>query len=187
MVNVTQILSNIEPGDRQAPSELLPLVYDELHKLAEVRMNSERLDHTLQATALVHEAYLRLVDVDVVPSWDSRGHFFSAAAEAMRRILIEHARAKKSLKRESKFEAIELTNLQDQPQVLSVEELLDLDDLLTKLEGEDPQVAELVRLRVFAGLSNEEAGKILGCSRRTAFRLWQFACAWFEVSLARKS
>lgn len=187
MLNVTQILSKIEAGDRHASSELLPLVYEQLRQIAAQRMRHERSDHTLQATALVHEAYVRLVDSDQPQGWDSRGHFFSAAAEAMRRILIDYARSKTAQKREACFEAVEVNSLQHESQTLSPEQLLELDDTLRKLEVTDPQVAELVRLRVFAGLSIEEAGKVIGCSRRTAFRWWNFACAWFEVELAEET
>lgn len=184
MSDVTQILSKIESGDRQASEQLLPLVYDELRKLAAVRMSDERLDHTLQSTALVHEAYVRLVDVDSAKQWDSRGHFFAAAAEAMRRILIDYARSKARKKRDARFEAVEVTCLQDQPQTLSAEQLLDLDDTLQKLEREDPQVAELVRLRVFAGLSVTEAAKVIKISRTVAYEYWDYALAWFATEMS---
>ena len=181
MTDVTQILSKIETGDAQASEELLPLVYDELRKLASARMSGERLDHTLQSTALVHEAYLRLVDVDSVKQWDSRGHFFAAAAEAMRRILIDYARSKTSKKRNARFEAVEVTSLQEKTQTLSAEQLLDLDDTLQKLDCEDPLVAELVRLRVFAGLSVTEAAEVIKVSRTVAYEYWDFALAWFAA------
>lgn len=183
MLDVTQILCKIETGDAQASEELLPLVYDELRKLAAARMSGERLDHTLQSTALVHEAYVRLVDVDSAKQWDSRGHFFAAAAEAMRRILIDYARAKASKKRDARFEAVEVTSLQEKSQTLSAEQLLDLDDTLQKLEREDPQAAGLVRLRVFAGLSVTEAAKVIGVSRTTGYEYWDFALAWFAAEM----
>lgn len=183
MSDVTQILSKIESGDNKASEELLPLVYDELRKLAAARMAKERADHTLQSTAIVHEAYLRLVDVESVQQWDSRGHFFSAAAEAMRRILVEHARSKALKKRDARFEAVEVTSLQDQPQTLTAEQLLDLDDTLQKLEREDALVAELVRLRVFAGLSVTEAANVIKVSRTVGYEYWDFALAWFASEM----
>ena len=181
MLNVTRILSKIESGDRQAAAELLPVVYEELRKLATQRMSSERADHTLQATALVHEAYVRLVDVDQLQGWESRGHFFSAAAEAMRRILIDYARSKATQKRNAEFEDVEITGLQEEPQQLSAEDLLELDETLQKLEREEPMIGELVRLRVYAGLSLTEAAQVLGISRRTAFNYWDYALSWFTV------
>ena len=181
MSDVTHILSQIETGDQKASEELLPLVYDELRKLAAARMANERVDHTLQSTAIVHEAYLRLVDVDSVKHWDSRGHFFAAAAEAMRRILIDYARSKARTKRNARFEAVEVTSLQDQPQTLTAAQLLDSDETLQKLEREDAQAAELVRLRVFAGLSVTEAAKVIKVSRTVAYEFWDFALAWFAA------
>ena len=136
--------------------------------MAAQRINSERVDHTLQATALVHEAYIRLVDVKQVPNWESRGHFFSAAAEAMRRILIDRARSKSAKKRAGVFDRVEVTNLEQSPEQLTPEELLELDDTLQKLEKEDPKVAELVRLRLYAGLSVTDAAKVVGISRSAA-------------------
>ena len=183
MSDVTHILSQIETGDQKASEELLPLVYDELRKLAAARMANERVDHTLQSTAIVHEAYLQLVDVDSVKHWDSRGHFFAAAAEAMRRILVDHARTKAMKKRDARFDAVEVTNLQDQSQTLTAEQLLDLNDALQKLEREDPLVAELVRLRVFAGLSMTEAARVIKVSRSAAYAHWDFALAWFAAEM----
>ena len=183
MSDITNILSKIEAGDPQASAELLPFVYEELRKLARARMASERPDHTLQATALVHEAYLRLVDRDKSQHWDSRGHFFSAAAEAMRRILIESARSKRSEKRGGDHQRIEL--MDDLAQTLgdSVDELLDFNAALDQLAEEDPQAAEFVKLRLFGGLSITEAGKILGMARSTAYENWEFARAWFLCHL----
>ena len=181
MSDVTQILARLDSGDPQASEELWPLVYDELRQLAAARMANERVDHTLQSTAIVHEAYLRLVDEDAVKHWDSRGYFFAAAAEAMRRILIDYARSKTSKKRNARFEAVEVTSLQDQPQTLTAEQLLDLDDTLQKLEREDSLVAELVRLRVFAGLSVTDAAMVIKVSRTVAYEYWDFALAWFAA------
>lgn len=177
----------IESGDQQAAAELLPLVYDELRKLAAQRMINERSDHTLQATALVHEAYLRLVDADKVQRWDSRGHFFAAAAEAMRRILIESSRSKQSQKRDGggfriTMDDSALTADDSQPDFL-----LDLDDKLSQLEQEDPQIAELVKLRLYAGLSILEAGQVLGMSRKVAYNNWEFIRSWFAVHMPQSS
>ena len=180
MTDVTQILSAIEQGDPSAADKLLPLVYDQLRELAAARMFNERADHTLQATALVHEAYLRLVDVEKAAHWDSRGHFFSAAAEAMRRILVESARAKKSQKRGGDRLRIEWQDFvdcdADTPGML-----LDLDEGLSRLAEEDAPSAELVKLRLFAGLSVTEAGEALGMSRTTAYENWEFARSWFAM------
>lgn len=183
MSDVTRILSQIESGEQLASQELLPLVYDELRKLAEARMASERPDHTLSATALVHEAYVRMVDASQVPSWRSRGHFFSAAAEAMRRILIESARRKAAFKRGGDRQRVELTT--DIAPTLSTEpsRLLELNEALDQLAKEEPVAAELVKLRMFAGLSVTDAGKVMHLSRRKAYETWEFAEAWFTVSL----
>ncbi len=187
MSDVTRVLQKIESGDRQASSELLPLVYDELKKLAGARMVKERADHTLQATALVHEAYLRLVDRTAV-SWDSRGHFFAAAAEAMRRILIDSARRKHCQKRDNggRREMVsEITSELTAPSYLdSPERLLELDDALTKLESQDPEIAALVRLRLYAGVSISEAAQSLGVSQSTAYDWWNYAMAWFKVEMS---
>ncbi len=179
MHDLTHILSEIESGEPAAAEKLLPLVYDELRKLAAARMASERPDHTLQATALVHEAYLRLVDHDQAQHWDSRGHFFSAAAEAMRRILVESARHKHSGKRGGDYKRIEL--MDDLAQTLgnSADDLLDFDTALEQLAAEDPQAAEFIKLRLFAGLSIADTGRILGMARSTAYENWEFARAWF--------
>ncbi len=177
MNEVTRILSAIEQGDPQAVTELLPLVYDELRKLAAQRMTLERPGQTLQATALVHEAYLRLVGAENLPEWDSRGHFFAAAAEAMRRILIENARRKQSEKHGGHHQRLDLDAV-DLANDIPSDDLLDLDEALKKLEAEAPEKAELVKLRYFAGLSIEDAAHALGISPATAKRRWVYARAW---------
>jgi RNA polymerase sigma factor (TIGR02999 family) len=181
MSEATRILSAIEQGDPSAPEQLLPLVYDELCKLAAQKLAQERPGQTLQATALVHEAYLRLVDVDRVQQWVSRGHFF-AAAEAMRRILINQARDKNRLKRGGGCRRVNLDQLSD-PSTASDDDLVDLDDALSLLGQCYPQAAELVKLRFFAGLSLEEAAAALGMVRRSADRQWAFARAWLFDAL----
>ena len=184
MSDVTQILQQIESGDSSAAEQLLPLVYDELRQLAAVRMSQESLDHTLQATALVHEAYVRLVDADQARHWNSRGHFFGAAAEAMRRILINRARDKQRVKRGGGQTRVDLDRLQlsvDSPDDLLVE----INEALEQLAAEDPPSAELVKLRFFAGLSHSEAAGVLRISRRVADRLWVFARAWLYDALTR--
>jgi RNA polymerase sigma factor (TIGR02999 family) len=177
MDEVSSLLSAIEQGDPGAADQLLPLVYDELRKLAAHKLAHESPGQTLDATALVHEAYLRLVDVDQAQHWNSRRHFFAAAAEAMRRILVENARRKSSLKRGGSRarEALDPDNLVV-PQV--PDELLALDEALSQLATTDPQAAELVHLRYFAGLTIKQAAEVLGISPRTADFLWAFARAW---------
>ena len=171
MGDVTQILSQIESGDPTAAEQLLPLVYEELRKLAAARLAHEKPGQTLEATALVHEAYLRLVDSTTAPNWNSRGHFFAAAAEAMRRILIDNARRKQSHKHGGDLARCELDGLEVAgPEI--PEDVLALDEALTKLGAADPQAAELVRLRFFAGLPLVEAASMLGVSRQKAGRLW---------------
>jgi RNA polymerase sigma factor (TIGR02999 family) len=177
MSDVTRILSAIEQGDPQASEQLLPLVYEELRRLATARMSQENPGQTLEATALVHEAYLRLVDREQVQRWDSRGHFFSAAAEAMRRILINRARDKQRLKRGGGRQRLKLDQFAAVDQV-SDEQLLALDEALAKLSQEDPICAELVKLRFFAGLTLDEAATTLGIARRTADRYWAYSRAW---------
>ncbi len=179
MSDVTRILSQIESGDPSAAEKLLPLVYDELRKRAQSMMALERPDHTLQATALVHDAYVRLVDVAQAQHWNSRGHFYSAAAEAMRRILIESAVRKKSLKCGGDRQRIELDEDFAATIAGSNEDLIDFNELLDRLIVEDSSAAELVKLRLFAGLSIEEAGNMLGMSRSVAYENWKFARAWF--------
>jgi RNA polymerase sigma factor (TIGR02999 family) len=174
MSDVTRILSRIEQGDPHATEQLLPLVYDELRRLAAAKLAHEQPGQTLNATALVHEAYLRLVDRDSASQWDSRGHFFSAAAESMRRILVENARRKASLKRGGQRNRVEL----DEALRLDMsrpESLLDLDEALSRLAAEDPVKADLVKLRCFAGLSHQEAATVLGLPRQTADRYWAYA------------
>jgi RNA polymerase sigma factor (TIGR02999 family) len=181
MSDVTHILSAIEHGDPNAAAQLLPLVYEELRRLAAQKLAQEKPGQTLQATALVHEAYLRLVDVEKAQHWDSRGHFFAAAAEAMRRILIDQARRKRRPKhgggrsRVSLDEALCLREAAD--------DLLALDEALQKLAREEPAKAELVKLHYFAGLSLEEAGRTLGISHRTAKRHWAYARAWLYAAI----
>jgi RNA polymerase sigma factor (TIGR02999 family) len=182
MSDVTRILSAIEQGDPQAAELLLPLVYDELRKLAAHKLANEKPGQTLQATALVHEAYLRLVDENKVRDWNSRGHFFAAAAEAMRRILIENARRRSAEKHGGDWSRIELSDAIDRKAARD-EELLMLDDALTLLGREDAAAAEMAKLRLFAGLSVEEAGNALGISRATAFRHWTYARAWLQAKL----
>jgi RNA polymerase sigma factor (TIGR02999 family) len=180
MADVTQILSAIEQGDPRAAEQLLPLVYDELRRLAAEKLARESPGQTLQATALVHEAYLRLVDVDQAQRWDSRGHFFAAAAEAMRRILIDQARRKHSQKRGGSRGRVELDAgaLLAAPPGPPAEDLLALDEALRLFEGEDPLKAQLVKLRYFAGLSLAEAAQALGLSAATAKRHWVYARSW---------
>lgn len=187
MSELTQLLVAIGQGDSQATAQLLPLVYDELRRLARVHMANERAEHTLQPTALVHEAYLRLIG-DGDPGWDARGHFFAAAAEAMRRILIDHARTKKSLKRGGQRQRIELDDAA--PIALpcqDVDELLDLDAALERFAKEDAEKAELVKLLYFAGLKLEEAAAAQGISRTTAYRRWLYARAWLRDAIGANS
>lgn len=182
MTNVTRVLSAIEQGDSAAAEELLPLVYDELRRLAAHKMAQEQLDHTLQATALVHEAYLRLVDVDRVQLWNSRGHFFAAAAEAMRRILIENARRKRRLKHGGERRRLDLEDAHSLA-LAPADDLLELDDALNRLAAVAPQKAELVKLRFFAGMTSAEAAQVLGISPATAERYWTYARVWLYCEL----
>jgi RNA polymerase sigma factor (TIGR02999 family) len=184
MHEITRILSAIEQGDPQAAEQLLPLVYDELRRLAAEKMGQEKPGQTLQPTALVHEAYIRLVDVEKAQHWDSRGHFFAAAAEAMRRILVEKARRKASSKRGGQCQRIDLVDLAAQPDDERVD-LLALDEALKKLEQQHPEKARLVKLRFFAGCTLEETAEILGVSRATAERTWAYARAWLFGQLNR--
>jgi RNA polymerase sigma factor (TIGR02999 family) len=182
MSDVTRILQSIEEGDSKAAEKLLPLVYEELRKLAAAKMAQEQPGQTLQATALVHDAYLRLVDVEQVQDWNSRGHFFAAAAEAMRRILINRVRDKNRLKRGGGRERIDFDSLQlaiDCP----IDDLLAVDEAMQNLAAEDSSSAELVKLRFFAGLSLGEAAEVLGITHRVADRLWAFARAWLYNAL----
>jgi RNA polymerase sigma factor (TIGR02999 family) len=179
MSDVTRILSAIEQGDPSAAEQLLPLVYDELRKLAASRLAQETPGQTLQATALVHEAYLRLIGPDDQAQWENRGHFFAAAAEAMRRILVDAARRKGAIRHGG-----ELVRLQLEPDLAAApevrEDLIALDEALARLAVEDPLKAELVKLRYFAGLTLPEAAAALGISERTAGRQWAFARAWLR-------
>jgi RNA polymerase sigma factor (TIGR02999 family) len=189
MSDVTRILGEIEAGDPLAASQLLPLIYDELRKLAAQKMAGERQDHTLQATALVHEAYLRLVGAENAEGWSNRGHFFAAAAEAMRRILVDYARSKSAIKRGGDAQQVEFSetveqNLVEQNFAEQPDQILDLDDALRKLEQEDPLIAELVRLRLYAGLSVQDASNVLGISRSSAYEYWDYALSWFSVELS---
>ncbi|MBA3483166.1 MAG: sigma-70 family RNA polymerase sigma factor [Pirellulales bacterium] len=177
MTDVTQILSEVEQGDPTAADRLLQRVYDELRQLAAAKLASEKPGQTLQATALVHEAYIRLVDAKNVPRWDSRRHFFAAAAEAMRRILIERARRRATLKHGGKLRRVELDD-QLAIEVETASELIALDQALGELEKHDSQAAQLVKLRYFAGLSHQQAADALQITRRAADRLWALAKAW---------
>lgn len=183
MNEVTRILSAIEGGDPHAADQLLPLVYNELRKLAAAKLTQEKPELTLQATALVHEAYLRLVGAEEAPHWDNRGHFFAAAAEAMRRILVENARRKRCQKHGGGFARQELD-----PDRLTApairEDLLALDEALTKLAAANPQAAQLVQLRYFGGLSIPEVAQTLKLSPRSADRLWAYARAWLHQEIA---
>jgi RNA polymerase sigma factor (TIGR02999 family) len=182
MNDVTRILIAIEHGDVRAAEQLLPLVYQELRKLAAQRLSQERPGQTLDATALVHEAYLRLVEVDEAQQWDSRGHFFAAAAEAMRRILVDQARRKRRPKHGGDRIRIDLDDaLSLHPE--ANDDLLALDDALEALAREEPNKAELVKLHFFAGLSLEKAGAIVGISERTAKRHWAYARAWLYAAV----
>lgn len=183
MTDVTRILSQIESGDPSAAELLLPLVYDELRKLAAARLAHERPGQTLQATALVHDAYLRLVGADQTQRWDGRGHFFAAAAEAMRRILLNRARDRDRLKRGGAWKRTDFDQIEvalDTPG----DDLLAVDEAIEALAAEDGNCAQLVRLRFFAGLSLGEAAECLGMPRRTADRQWAYARAWLCARLS---
>lgn len=184
MSDVTRILSRINFGDRSAADQLLPLVYEELRKLAAAKLAHEKPGQTLQATALVHEAYLRLVDVEQAQHWKGREHFFGAAAEAMRRILVESARHKACPQHGGEYRRIPLD---DGWQVTSSppDELLDLDDALCRLETSDPVTAHLVKLRCFAGVTLRQAADALGVSLRNAERHWTYARTWLHRELSQ--
>jgi len=187
MSEVTRVLSAIEEGDPHAAEQLLPLVYQELRKLAAQKLAQEKPGQTLEATALVHEAYLRLVasgdaSAPRAQHWDSRGHFFAAAAEAMRRILIDRAREKRSEKRGGTRKRLDIDAI-DVATKATPDQLLAIDDALAKLTREDPAAARLVELRYFAGLTVEESGKALGISTATAYRHWNYARAWLHSEL----
>lgn len=178
--DVTQILSAVSAGDRQAAEQLLPMVYDELRRLASRKMAQEKSGHTLQPTALVHEAFMRLVGSDLSSDWEGRAHFFGAAAEAMRRILIESARARSREKRGGKMVSHELQEDHAVANAADVDGLLSLDEALRKLEAENESLAKLVELRYFTGLTIEETAKLLGISPRTVKRDWAYARAWLR-------
>ncbi len=183
MADITQILRDVESGDPSAADQLLPLVYDELRKLAAHRIANEQPGQTLQATALVHDAYLRIAGGDDQPHWDNRGHFFAAASKAMRRILVENARRKKRIKHGGAMERREF----DEAEILAPEiheDLISLDAALDRLSEVDPEAVRLVNLRYFAGLSNADAAKMMGISPRTADRTWAFARAWLHQEIS---
>jgi RNA polymerase sigma factor (TIGR02999 family) len=186
MSDVTRLLSAIEQGDPKAAEQLLPLVYKELRKLAAKKMAREKPGQTLQATALVHDAYLRLVDREKVQRWESKGHFFAAAAEAMRRILINRARDKQSLKRGGGWKRVDLNRVAVADDA-SEEELLAIHEALDRLARENPTCSELVKLRFFAGLTLADAAAALGLARRTADRYWTYARAWLYDELGKGS
>ena len=183
MTDVTRIPSTIEQGDAQAAEQLLPLVYEELRKLAAARMAQEKPGQTLQATALVHEAYIRLVDNEKAQHWNSRGHFFAAAAEAMRRILVENARRKSGPAAGGGRCRVELSNVAAEIQGPNLD-LIALSEAIDKLQTTDPRASELVKLRFFAGLTRKQAADILGVSAATADNDWAYAKGWLKVELA---
>ena len=184
MNEVTRVLSAIEQGDPHAANQLLPLVYDELRKLAAQKLAQEKPGQTLEATALVHEAYLRLVDVEKAQHWDSRRHFFAAAAEAMRRILVENARRKKRLKRGGGRQRCDLQE-DDRVAPPPDDRLLALDEALGQLAAAHPELAELVKLRYFAQMTVEQTAELLGLSPRTVKRNWVYASAWLRRAMVR--
>jgi len=179
MSDVSQILNAIEQGNGQAAEKLLPLVYEELRKLAAQRLAHESPGQTLEPTALVHEAYLRLVDVDRVQPWSNRGHFFAAAAEATRRIVVENARRKQRIKHGGGMERVAI-DIADLPSRMPPEELVALDEALARLQEQDPIKAKLVTLRYFGGMTIEQAAEALAISRITAHRYWTYARAWLH-------
>jgi RNA polymerase sigma factor (TIGR02999 family) len=182
MHEVTRILSAIDQGDPHAAEQLLPLVYEELRRLAAQKLAQEKPGQTLEATALVHEAYIRLVDVEKGQHWHGRAHFFAAAAEAMRRILVENARRRKAQKRGGARKRVDLADA-DFASHASPDQFLVLDDALSRLAQEDPGAADVAKLRLFTGLSVEDASQVLGISRATAFRHWTYARAWLQAQL----
>ena len=184
MTDVTNILSQIEGGDPSAAEQLLPLVYAELRKLAAAKLVREKPGQTLQATALVHEAYLRLVNVEKSQQWNSRGHFFAAAAEAMRRILVENARRKAGPEDGGGWQRLRLSDVDPESETPELD-LLALNEALDKLAAKDARKADLVKLRFFAGLTNEQAAEALGISPRTASADWSYAKAWLRVQMSR--
>ena len=183
MNEVTQLLNAVANGDPSAASRVLPLIYDELRQLAAQKLAHEKPGQTLQPTALVHEAYLRLVGGHSEPHWNGRGHFLAAAAEAMRHILVDNARRKRCAKHGGGRQRVPLDDAVSAPPA-SADDLLALDEALTRLAADDPEAAQLVQLRYFAGLSVEEAAESLGMARATAYRHWTFARAWLLEELA---
>ncbi len=185
MTDVTRILNAIEEGDARAADRLLPLVYEELRTLAAQKLSHESPGQTLQATALVHEAYIRLVGLEK-HSWQSKGHFFMAAAEAMKRVLVDYARQKKSLKRGGGHERVPLDDISvPQDKLPLSDDLVDLDEALEKLSKVDRTKADLVKLQYFAGLTGEQAARALGISHATAERYWDYACSWLRLEILR--
>ena len=184
MSDVTRLMADASGGNRQAAAELLPLVYDELRKLAAARMADEPAGHTLDATALVHEAFVRLVGPGDIPKWDTRGHFFAAAAEAMRRILIDGARRKKRLRHGGAARRVSLPDDLAAAGTAFDDELLAVDGVVDRLAEHDPAAAALVKLHVFAGLPIDRAAELLGVSPRTAYRTWAYARAWMFRRIA---
>lgn len=182
MTHISQLLHAVNSGDQHAAQELLPVIYDELRLLAKARLQNEKAGQTLQATDLVHEAYQRLVEGTGGEQWNGTGHFFGAAAEAMRRILIDRARAKTAQKRGGDLQRVEFEEL-EHPAAKRPERFLLLDEALSKLEKQDPQKAQLVKLRFFAGLTNKQAATALGISTATADRQWAFARAWLKTEM----
>ena len=185
MSDVTRILSQINDGDPKAAEELLPLVYEELRKLASAKMAQEKPGQTLQATALVHEAYIRLVDTERVQHWNSRGHFFAAAAEAMRRILVEQARRKAGAEAGGAMQRLDISQVDPETKE-PVLDLLALHEALDALAVRDPRKADLVKLRFFAGLSNEQAAQTLGVSLRTVYDDWAYAKCWLCAAMSER-
>lgn len=184
MNDVTHILSQIESGDPSVSERLLPLVYDELRKLAAVKLAHDNPHQTLQTTALVHEAYVRLVDVEQAQHWNSRGHFFAAAAEAMRRILVDNARRKRALRRGGDRARKNFDQIQPAAPVPS-EDLIALDEAMDRLSAEDPDKAEVVKLRYFAGLTMQQIAEVRGISLATANRHWSYARAWLYKEVTK--
>jgi RNA polymerase sigma factor (TIGR02999 family) len=186
MTDVTQILYQIEQGDPLAAEQLLPLVYDELRKLAAARLAQEKTGQTIQATALVHDAFIRLVDQKTPQQWDNARHFFSAAAESMRRILIERARQRATLKRGGDLNRVKFASIDPAFLAIACDDILGLDEALEKLKREHPRKAELVKLRFFAGLTSAQAAEGLGISTSTAENDWAYARSWLRVEMSAK-